>query len=318
MSIMNRMTPDIAAIVEMFPVLDLSDIPKARADSLAITNMLEVPVDPNVATRDLIAPGRDEHPPVRLREFRPRAATGKMLPAVLWIQGGGYVITSSNMDDGWCQELSLSHQCIVYSVDWRRSPEHPFPAASEDCYTGLSHIIHSAEELGIDLDRIVIAGHSSGGGSAASLALFVRDRAEFSVAHQMLIYPMIDDRNDTPSAKLVTDPKVWNNERNAFAWRAYLGDAYGTDKVSPYAAPSRMEKLAGSIPASILTGELDLFRDENILYAMRLMAADVPTELYVYPGAPHGFERLAPEASISRQFFVDRDAILRRVFGKGV
>jgi acetyl esterase/lipase len=102
--------------------------------------------------------------------------------------------------------------------------------------------------------------------------------------------------------------------KNEIAWRAYLGERADDTPVSPYAAPARMVDLAGSVPASILTGELDLFRDENIDYAMRLMAAGVPTELHVYPGAPHGFDQICPDATISRRFIADRDAILRRVF----
>jgi acetyl esterase/lipase len=172
----------------------------------------------------------------------------------------------------------------------------------------------NAGELQIDPTRVVIGGASSGGGSAAGLALLVRDRAEFTVAHQLLVYPMIDDRDDTPSTTQVTDSQVWNRNTNRLAWQAYLGSAYGTDDVSPYAAPSRMADLSGSIPASMLTGELDLFRDENIIYSMRLMAVGVPTELHVYPGAPHGFDRLAPQSTLAQRFAADRDAILRSVF----
>lgn len=201
------------------------------------------------------------------------------------------------------------------SVAWRAAPEHPFPACADDCYAGLRHTITSAQEVGIDPSRVVIAGGSSGGGSAASLALRVRDDAEFTVAHQLLIYPMLDDTGTTPSSRQVTDPELWNRDLNELAWSAYLGDAYGTDDVSPYAAPTRMHDLTGSVPASILTAELDLFRDEDIAYALRLMAAEVPTELHVYPGAPHGFFRYAPEAGVSQRFFNDRNAILKRVFG---
>ena len=147
MAIMDRLDPEIAPIVASFPVLDLSDIPKARAEYNAATGVLEIPANPEVATLDIIAPERSGHPSVRLREFRPKVAATAPLPTILWAQGGGYVMPSANLDDGWCQELALTHQCAVFSVDWRRSPEHPFPAASEDCYTGLSYIIHNAEEL---------------------------------------------------------------------------------------------------------------------------------------------------------------------------
>lgn len=314
MAISARLDPELAPIVAQFPVFDLSDLTTARENYLAAMAMMAADRDPNVAVQDITCPATAGQPAVRLREFRPLHPRTDRLPAILWIQGGGYVMPSPDFDDAWCQELALTHDCAVYSVEWRRAPEHPFPAASEDCYSGLAYIARNAQDLDLDPERIVIAGASSGGGSAASLALLVRERGEIAVAHQMLIYPMLDDRNDTPSAHQVTDANVWNRTRNAIAWKAYLGESYGTDRVSPFAAPSRMENLAESIPASILTGELDLFRDENILFAMRLMAAEVTTQLHVYPGAPHGFERIAPAAAISRQFFADRDAILRRIF----
>jgi acetyl esterase/lipase len=318
MAIFNQIDPEIAPVIAAWPIQVLSnyaDLQKARAEYHEIfLKLLVAPRDPRVAIYDVLTPPRGEFPPVKLRIFRPKDVAGT-LPALFWTQGGGYIMTSPDLDDALCQDLALTHGCLVASVEWRRAPEHPFPAASEDCYTGLSWLVGKAGDLDIDTRRIVIAGSSSGGGSTASLALLVRDRAEFSVAHQMLIYPMLDDRNNTPSAHLVTDGNVWNRAKNEFAWRLFLGDAYGSDKISPYAVPSRMENLKGSIPTSILTAELDLFRDENILYAMRLMAAGVPTELYVYPRAPHGFDRLAPKAAVSQQFFADQNAILRRVFG---
>jgi acetyl esterase/lipase len=318
MPIFDQIDPEIAPVIAAWPsqvLTNFADLQKARAEYHEIfLKLIAAPSDPRVAIRDVFTPPRDEHPPVRLRLFRPKGATGN-LPCIYWTQGGGYIMTSPDLDDALCQDLALKHRCLVVSVEWRRAPEHPFPAASEDCYTGLSWVVRQAGELSVDSKRIVIAGSSSGGGSTASLALLVRDRAEFPIAHQMLIYPMLDDRNETPSAHLVTDGNVWNRAKNEFAWRAFLGHSYGTLEVSPYAAPSRMENLKGSIPTSILTAELDLFRDENILYAMRLMEAGVPTELYVYPRAPHGFDRLVPTAAVSQQFFADQDAILARVFG---
>lgn len=307
-------------MVAQVPAIDLTDIPAART-SLAELYALINTGGPNlsVAHTDEVAPGRDGNPDVKVRVFRPAlsttggsAADGEALPCVYWTQGGGYVLTAPDFDDQWCEGIVATHHCIVVSVDWRRSPEHPFPAAADDCYAGLAWVVANSAELGIDRDRIVIAGHSSGGGSTAGLALFVRDRKEFSVAHAMLIYPMIDDTNTTHSSKIVTDPQVWNRTNNEIGWKSYLGDTYGTDDVSPYAAPARMADLSGLPPTSILTGELDLFVDENIGYAQRLMQVDVPTELYVYPGAHHGFDRMVPDSAVGRQFFADRDAILRR------
>jgi acetyl esterase/lipase len=313
MPVAHLIDPELAAVAQKSPLVDLSDIHAARA-SFARLVELAFTVDPDtrVTRRDVIAPARGEHPAVKLRLFRPLHAEGA-LPCVYWTQGGGYVLTNPGMDDAWCEEMVVTHGCCVVSVDWRRAPEHPFPAASEDCYTGLRWIIRAGEQLGIDAERIVIAGHSSGGGSTASLALLVRDRAEFSVRHQMLIYPMLDDTHSTPSSHAVTDANLWNRAANEMAWKYYLGDSHGTGRVSPYAAPTRMTDLAGSIPASVLTGALDLFCDENILYAQRLMQAGVATELHVYPGAPHGFDRMAPQAAVSRCFYADRDSILRRV-----
>lgn len=316
MTVAHMVDPELAEMMKMLPDNDLTDIPAARAMYATLIGMMNdmQPPDPNVAKQDVVAPARGEHPAVKLRIFRPKGVEGT-LPCVYWTQGGGYVLTSPAMDDQWCEGIVGKHGCAVVSVDWRRSPEHPFPAASEDCYTGLAWIIKEGKKIGIDASRIVIAGHSSGGGSTASLALFVRDRKEFTVAHQMLIYPMLDDRNETPSSYAVTDSNLWNRECNEIGWKHYLGAMFRTDKVSPYAAPARMENLKGSIPCSILTGALDLFVDENITYAQRLMQAGVPTELHVYPGAPHGFDRFAPQSSVGRCFYMERDAIISRVFG---
>jgi acetyl esterase/lipase len=317
MAIFDRLDPELAVVVAQVPVLDLTDIPAARtalAELYAMINTAEP--SPRVSRTDHHAPGRDGNPDVMVRVFRPAdvPASSERLPCVYWTQGGGYVLTAPDLDDQWCEGLVDTHRCVVVSVDWRRAPEHPFPAAADDCYAGLAWVVDEAEDLGVDPERIVIAGHSSGGGSTAGLALLVRDRAELSVAHAMLIYPMIDDTNSTHSSRIVTDPQVWNRTSNEIGWRSYLGATYGTDDVSPYAAPTRMADLRGLPPTSILTGDLDLFVDENVTYAQRLLQADVSTELHVYPGAHHAFDRQVPTAAVSRQFFADRDAILSRVF----
>jgi acetyl esterase/lipase len=200
----------------------------------------------------------------------------------------------------------------------RRAPEHPFPAPMDDCYAGLAWTYRQAAELGVDPERIAIGGASSGGGSAAGLALLARDLGEVPVCFQLLIYPMLDDRNVTPASVTLTDPRVWNRASNLIGWRAYVGDAAGTDRVSPYAAPARATNLAGLPPAYLAVGDLDLFIDEDIEYAQRLQQAGVPTELHVYPGGSHAFESYAPATALARRFVRDRDEALRRALGLGL
>jgi acetyl esterase/lipase len=184
----------------------------------------------------------------------------------------------------------------------------------DDCYAGLAWTHRHAAELGVDAARIAVGGASSGGGSAAGLALLARDRGELPVGFQLLIYPMLDDRNVTPASRALTDRRVWNRASNLIGWGAYLGDAAGTDLVSPYAAPARATNLAGLPPAYLAVGDLDLFIDEDIEYAQRLQQADVPTELHVYPGGTHAFDSYAPASALARRFAADRDEALRRAF----
>jgi acetyl esterase/lipase len=184
----------------------------------------------------------------------------------------------------------------------------------DDCYAGLAWTHKHAAELNVDPRRIAVGGASSGGGSAAGLVLLARDRGEFPVCFQLLIYPMLDDRNATPASMALTDPRVWNRTSNFIGWRAYVGDTAGTDRVSPYAAPARAANLAGLPPAYVAVGDLDLFIDEDIEYAQRLQQAEVPTELHVYPGGSHAFETYAPDSALARRFVRDRDEALRRAF----
>jgi len=209
-------------------------------------------------------------------------------------------------DDRLMKQLVKRVGCVAVSVDYRLPPEHPFPAPVEDCYAGLQWLFAHAGDLGVDPSRIAIGGASAGGGLAAGLALLTRDRGEVQVAFQLLIYPMIDDRNITPASYAITDPRVWHRESNRLGWKAYLGRDGGGDDVSPYAA-ARATDLTNLPSAYIPVGALDLFIDENIEYAQHLIQAGVPTELHVYPGAFHGFDVFAPSAAVSKQFKTERD-----------
>jgi acetyl esterase/lipase len=235
---------------------------------------------------------------VFVRVHRPATQTAP-LPCVYSMHGGGYVIGSVAMDDArfdrWCTMLG----CVGVSVEYRLAPETPYPGPLEDCYAGLCWTDTHADELGIDRSCLGIAGASAGGGLASALALVARDRGEVPLAFQLLECPMLDDRQTTSSSRLDGLP-IWSRESNSVGWRAYLGDLYGTDEVPPYAAAARADDLGRLPPALVITGGADGFRDENILYGMRLNQAGVPTDLHVLAGAPHGVQMFVGSAVARR------------------
>jgi acetyl esterase/lipase len=216
------------------------------------------------------------------------------------MHGGGYIFGHYDNEDarfdGWVRRLG----CAGVSVEYRLAPEDPYPAGMEDAYAALKWVHDHASELGIDAGRIGIGGASAGAGLAAGLALLVRDRAEFDIAFQLLIYPMIDDRQMTASSGWAEVP-VWQPSANTLGWSAYLGALYGTEEVPPYAAAARATNLEGLPPTLIAVGTLDGFVDEDIDYAQRLNHAGVPVELHVYPGGPHGFDSMAPGTTLGRR-----------------
>lgn len=239
-------------------------------------------------------------PGVRL--YRPARASGDV-PALLWIHGGGYVIGKAAEDDDVCRVLTRKLGIVVAAVDYRLAPEHPYPAPLEDCYSALRWL---AQLPGVDPGRVAIGGASAGGGLAAALAFLARDRGEVRPVAQILSYPMLDDRTIDPSL----DDKgfrLWNTASNRVGWAAYLGDANRA-----VAVPARRDDLAGLAPAWIGVGTLDLFHNEDLVYARRLADAGVPCEVYEVPGAFHGFDRLAPKAPISRAYMDSMCATLRR------
>jgi acetyl esterase/lipase len=316
MNFLDQLDPELRVAVEKLPTdrpLDLNDIAVARIkmNKMVTALLATLPAVEGVTSQDQFAPAAQGDPDVRVRVYRPNDQPHK-LPALLWIHGGGYVMGNIEQDDRLMKQLVNRIRCVAVSVDYRLAPEHPFPAPVEDCYAGLKWLFAHAGELDVDPGRIAIGGASGGGGLAAGLALLARDRQEVKIAFQLLIYPMIDDRNVTPASYAITDPRMWNRESNRLGWKAYLGRDGGGAEVSPYAAAARATDLSKLPPAYIPVGALDLFVDENIEYAQRLIQAGVPTELHVYPGAYHGFDLFAPSAKVSKQFKADRDSALKR------
>lgn len=194
------------------------------------------------------------------------------------------------------QLTAAAADCVIVSVDYRLAPETPHPGPIEDCYAALKWLHDEAGSLGVDAARIAVAGESAGGGLAAALALLARDRGEVRLIHQHLIYPMIDDRTCTAEPHPYAGEFVFTPNSNRFGWSALLGCAPGAEGVSPYAAAARAEDLTGLPSTYIAVGALDLFIEENLEYARRLIRAGAPTELHIYPGAYHGFDAVSEGA----------------------
>lgn len=240
---------------------------------------------------------------IGVRLHRPTGVTGPG-PALLWIHGGGYVIGSPSQDDDTCRKLANQLGVTVAAVKYRLAPEHPYPAALDDCHDAL---VWLASLPAVDRTRIAIAGASAGGGLAAALALAARNRGQVDVAAQVLVYPMLDDRSGRQAGLDSPNHRLWTQASNVFGWASYLG---GADPES--AVPARRTDLAGLPPTWIGVGTLDLFHDEDLAYAERLRTAGVPCDLEVVQGAFHGFDGLAPKAAVTRSFVASQVDFLRR------
>ena len=257
-------------------------------------------------------PGPAGAPDLRLTIVDP-APGGKERPVLLHTHGGGYVGRSAALAMNFLQTAAQTCNCVVVSVDYRRAPETHFPGSLEDNYAALRWVYANADALGVDRQRIAVGGESAGGGHAAMLAIAARDRKEIPVVFQLLIYPMLDDR--TGSTRVVPPhigTFVWTAESNRFGWTSLLGIPAGSPDVPPGSVPARVENLAGLPPAFIVVGAIDLFVDEDIEYARRLVVAGVPTELHVIPGAYHAYDLLVPNAKVSVRFTDYWTTALRR------
>lgn len=311
MDLTKQIDPELLPLLEMMPSdggFDFNDLAAAREISGRIFAEMNSQMPPvrGVMTEDLSVPGPYNAPGVDVRVYTPKDSS-KPAAGMLWIHGGGYILGDYTLDDYTVKRMSLDTGCVCVSVNYRLAPEYPFPAGIEDCYAALKWMVKNSDKLGIDKTRIAIGGGSAGGGLAAGLALLTRDRGEIDIAFQLLIYPMIDDRNVTPSSHAIDDPRTWDREKNIFAWKAYLGDsAENNEDISPYAAALRASDLAGLPSAYIAVGELDLFLDENIEYAQRLLQAGVSTELHVYPRATHGFDGMLT-ARVAQRFIEEKN-----------
>ena len=302
--------PQLLDLLDAWPKVALCDAVLQETRALS---RLPLPATDQGSTVQLTihaVPGPAGAPDVDLWVYRP--PSDGPLPCLFHIHGGGYVMGSAGAQEAQHRQMASALNCVLTTVEYRLAPEVRFPGAVEDCYAALAWVFAHADDLGIEAHRIGVMGESAGGGLAAALALLARNRGEHRLAFQHLIYPMLDDRTCTS-----TDPHphtgefIWTPHNNRYGWAALLGVEPGSDGVSPYAAAARAEDLSNLPPTFISTGSLDLFLEEDLDYARRLLRAGVSTELHVYPGGFHGFD-FDPAASVAAQARADSTTALTR------
>jgi acetyl esterase/lipase len=237
-------------------------------------------------------------------------------PAIYHLHGGGMVMGNRFAGAAPLIEWALKHDAVCATVEYRLAPEHKAPVPVEDCYAGLCWLAGHARELSIDPTRIIVFGGSAGGGLAAGTALLARDRGGPAIAGQLLQCPMLDDRNDSISARQFDGIGVWDRQCNVMAWEALLGDAHASDNVDRYSAPGRHPDLRGLPPTFLDVGACEVYRDEVIEYARRISAAGGDCELHVWGGAFHGFYDIAPNTELAQQCLAAREAWLARLLNR--
>jgi acetyl esterase/lipase len=259
------------------------------------------------------APGSRGYPAVPVYVVNSRPTAGSPRGAIYYVHGGGFIGGDARENLSSLKSMAARLNCVIVSVQYRLAPGNRFPGPLEDAYAGLKWLHANAAALGVDPARIVVLGESAGGGLAAMLTIAARDRGEVPVAYQALVYPMLDDR--TGSSRPVPPhigQLIWTAKSNRQGWQALLGREPGAASQPAGSVPARVTNLKGLPPTFIEVGSIDLFAEEDIEFARRLVNAGVPTELLVVPGAFHGFQFIAPRAAVSQQFTAALDAALAR------
>ncbi len=297
-SLPPSITPEMIELMRQAPIV-------ASVDELLVAR--------GITRRDVTIPGHegaDIIVTVLAREGR--TGTG---PGIFHTHGGGMIIGDRFVGIAAIVDWIEQFDAVCVTVEYRLAPEFPDPYPVEDCYAGLLWTAEHADELGIDPTRLIIAGASAGGGLAAGVSLLARDRGGPALAGQVLIYPMLDDRDASVSTRQIDGVGVWDRTSNVTGWGALLGDRRATGDVSIYAAPARATDLSGLPPAFIDCGSAEVFRDEDVAYASQIWADGGQAELHVWPGGFHGFDMMAPHAALSRSMTETRTNWVGRILG---
>jgi acetyl esterase/lipase len=299
-------------------ILSLEQIPAIRQapSPFPVPTLEDLRRDGAFEVSERLVPGPAGGPEISLLIGRP---AGRRSPvACLYFIHGGGMIMGDNRSGGVAGAFAHAEKlgAAVVSVEYRLAPETPHPGPVEDCYAGLAWVIEHADELGFDPARVIVGGASAGGGLAAAVALLARDRGGPALLGQLLLCPMLDDRNQTRSAYQMAGLGLWDRGANEVGWTALLGAARGGPDVSPYAAPARATDLSGLPPAFIDVGSAETFRDEDVAYATGIWQAGGQAELHVWPGGFHGFAGMVPDAAISKAAAAAQQTWLRRILGR--
>lgn len=312
----SRLDPELARSAQMQPYVAFTDPWAARKNFARATRLSRALRGTAVSTngigildRMFSVPGEDRE--IKVRVYTPDGVT-QPAPALVYFHGGAFLAGDLDTEHDRCVRLGGEAGCVIVSVDYRRPPEHPFPAPGEDCFAATNWVISAAAELGISPERVAVGGSSAGATLAAAVALMARDRGGPRLALQMLLYPALDDRLATGSVRRFSTTS-WTIEDYALMWRHYLGESRDA-ATSPYAVPARCSDFRGVAPAYVLAVEVDALRDEAIEYAVRMLRDGVRVELHHLARAFHGFDAASPQAALSVRSLADQSAALRNAF----
>jgi len=289
------------------PPLYTMSLAEARAADLASIRQSGGEPEPVHEVVDLTIVGPGGELPVRLY----RQSAERPAPTLLYFFGGGWVLGTIDTADGVARALANASGAMVVVAGYRLAPEHPFPAAIDDCYLATVWVADNADEIGADAARIAVGGDSAGGNLAAAVSLRARAGGPALVG-QLLVYPNTDQLADDESIRTADDPFLFNRHSVAWYRQHYLADP--ADAANPLASPLRADSLAGLPPALVITAEYDPLRDQGEAYARRLADSGVPVELSRYPGMAHGFFTMAGTHPASRSAIAQSAARLREWF----